>query len=492
MAFVNRTDELAALEAWWRSTDPRPAVVWGRRRVGKTALLQRFAQGRRSVSHTGAGRAAAGELAQLSRQAAIALPGRIRDLAARPYLDWDDALDDLAAAAEQEPLLVVLDEFPEIVATSPELPGVLRAFLDRTAGRTRLRLLLCGSAVRHMTALQEQRAPLYGRFDLSLSLHPFRPHEAALMLPGLTPSDRALVYGLVGGVPLYLSWWDQDADLADNLLRLACRPGAPLLTEGQLVLATEVEHGEYPAAVLHAIAEGRTQYNEIKDHIRAEPARTLDRLVELRLVERQMPVTETARSRRRAYRIADNFLAFYLGLLSRYRAEIERGLGKAILPVLIESLDDHLGKPWEEAFREHLRRLAVTGALGSDIVAVGPYWNAGGQNEIDAVVLAGRDRHPILFGEAKWARSVDGRRIAGRLSEKARAVAAAAPSVTAVPAASGRPPDDWTADPADPAAGPGSSGIDGSATVRLALCARVEIRNAPPECLTVTAADIFD
>jgi AAA+ ATPase superfamily predicted ATPase len=468
MAFVNRTEELAALEAWWNSTDPRPAVVWGRRRVGKTALLQRFAEGRRSVFHTGAGRAAAGELAQLSRQVAAALPGRLRDLTARPYIDWDDALDDLAAAAEQEPLLVVLDEFPEIVATSPDLPGILRAFLDRTIGRTRLRLLLCGSAVRHMIALQEQRAPLYGRFDLSLSLHPFRPHEAALMLPGLTSTDRALVYGLVGGVPLYLSWWDQDADVADNLLRLACRPGAPLLTEGQLVLATEVEHGEYPAAVLHAVAAGRTQYNEIKDYIRAEPARTLDRLIELRLAERLTPVTETARSRRRVYRIADNFLAFYLGVLSRFRAEIERGLGRALLPVLIDSLDDHLGAPWEEAFREHLRRLALGGALGPDVVAVGPYWSAGGQDEIDAVVLAGRDRRPVLIGEAKWARTADGRRLAGSLREKARALR--------------------------PAALPGSlrsDGTDGPDSVRLSLCAREEVRDAPPGTLVVTAADIF-
>ncbi len=300
------------------------------------------------------------------------------------------------------------------------------------------------------------------------------------MLPGLTPADRAFVYGLVGGVPLYLSWWDQDAGITDNLLRLACRPGASLLTEGQLVLATEVEHGEHPAAVLHAIASGRTQYNEIKDYIRAEPARTLDRLIELRLVERIMPVTDTPRSRRRVYRIADNFLAFYLGVLSRFRPEIDRGLGEALLPVLVKSLDDHFGAPWEESFREHLRRLAVAGSLGPDIVAVGPYWGAGGRDEIDAVILAGRDRHPVLAGEAKWIRSVDGRRLAAGLQEKIRALG---PHLLTE--------DHLDGDDTGPQGGDSRRATERPGPIRLAICAREEIRNPPAGALTVTAADIF-
>ncbi|GAA0333868.1 ATP-binding protein [Actinoallomurus spadix] len=458
MAFVGREQELALLRDWWAHDSERPALVWGRRRVGKTALIQRFAEDLpRVVFHTGVGEPAAAELAALSRQAATVLPTDLRDLEATPYRDWEDLLDHLARAAQEQPILLVLDEFPELIATSPALPGILRAFLDRTMGRTRLRLLLCGSAVRTMWSIQQTRAPLYGRFNLALPVHPFRPHEASLLLPGLSPVDRARVFGIVGGMPLYLTWWRQEMSVTDNVARLACRPGSPLLTEGRLIMLTEVG-ADHAAATLYAIAAGKTRHHEIEDTIGADPSRVLERLLEARLIERVIPVTDDPqRSRRRIYRIADNFLAFYLGPLLRYRSEIERGHGENVLPALLKRLDEHMGPAYEEAFRDHLWRLAARGDLGEGVVAIGPWWRKDGQDQIDAVALAEPDRTrvPVLVGESKWGRRIDARRITAKLHAKALGL------------------------------------TDDVESLRYAVCGHEEIINADPDTLTVTAEDIF-
>jgi hypothetical protein len=179
--------------------------------------------------------------------------------------------------------------------------------------------------------------------------------------------------------------------------------------------------------------------------------------IELRLIERVVPVTEAgSRTRKRSYRIADNFLAFWLGIVDPYRAEIERGLGPSILSPLMQQLDDHTGGRWEEAFRSHLRRLAIAGALAPDVVRIGAFWSEHPAVEIDAVALAGRREQAVLLGEAKWARTADGGRLVRDLESRSSALPLLAPDV------------------------------------RYAACARDRLTEAPPGTLTVTATDIFN
>lgn len=435
--FVNRQEELALLERWWMGRGATLGFVWGRRRIGKTALVAEFARGKQAVVHTAAGRPAATELELLARAAAPVLRDDVRDLLERPFASWGDAFDTLARAARDAPLLLVLDEFPELIDAAPELEGVLRAAWDRLRTRSKLRILLCGSSLRTMEAMQEERAALFGRIGLAMLLEPFRPHEAALLLPGMEPSQQALVWGLVGGIPLYPEWWDETAPVEANLERLICAPGAPLLTAGELALATDLDAGDLARQVVYAISSGSTRHNEIADAVRADPTRVLERLVRLGIVERMVPVTEDPRrTRRRLYRIADNFLAFWLSVVDRHRAAIEQGLGATVLPVLLAELDDHLGGPWEEAMRIHLRRMAVRGDLGEEIVAVGRFWTAAGDPvEIDAAVLAGRQREAVALAEAKWARRVDGAAIAASLARKAPSLPRLADEVAYVVAA---------------------------------------------------------
>lgn len=466
VTFVNRWAELAALDSWWERPGAQMGVVWGRRRVGKTWLLRHWARDKRAVFHVARVRPRAQELDAISRTAAGTLPPSRRNLLDRPFADWDDLFETFAEAAESEPLLLVIDEFPDLLHASPKLDSELRAIWERVASDTQLRVILCGSAVGTMEALQTQRAPLYGRATLRLQVHPFRPHEAALMLSALSPAERAKAWGVCGGTPFYLSLWDCGASFRDNLARLFCNEHALLLDEGDLVLVTEDVAGRrgerLPEQVLRTVASGRTKHREIEASIQTLPDRALDLLVRRRLIERVVPVTERGPSRLGYYRVADNFLAFWLDVVERHRPAIELGQGASIVRIVEQQFDDFMGARWESAFRDWVRRrTAEDPPLIPDVSAVGEYWRlrAGPQEDpcqIDALALVGRSRRVGLVGEAKWARRERADRIAAGLARK----------VT-------------------------TAGLSTISEPQYVVCAREQLHDVPDGVLAVTAADIF-
>jgi hypothetical protein len=428
--FLDREIELRTLERTWVAPGAHLVLVWGRRRTGKTRLLGRFVEGKRAVFYGATEQAASAELRSFSSAVRDALPPSGDDLLAHgDFLEWDSALGYLAHKARRHRLVVVLDEFPYLVDGEPALPSIIQRFWDHHGRRSKLHLVLCGSAQALMEELQAERAPLFGRVDARVQLRPFGAQEAAMFVPRLSPSEHAICYGVVGGMPTYLARWNDRVGHRANLRRLFADPASPLVAEGEYVLTSELRAAAGYFRILRAIASGRTTYGAIRQFADIEVQRQLERLLELGLVERIVPVTEDpARTKQVVYRIADNFLSFWFRFVYRLRADIERGLGREVVDrVILPRLSDYMGAPWEQMCRELVERKAARGELPVEVSSVGRWWNRDSSVEIDVVGTRGRE--VVLVGSAKWARTVDARELR-KLRQALRALPRTAPDVT--------------------------------------------------------------
>jgi uncharacterized protein len=468
MVFVNRRRELAALDEWWQRPGPQLGVIWGRRRVGKSYLISHWARDKRVIFHIARNQPVREQLRHLSERTHKLASTRHRDLSRTPFSDWDDVFRVLANAARDEPLLFVIDEFAELHQAEPNIESTLRAVWEEVSPDSKLRVLLTGSAVRAMEALQTERAPLFGRATLRLHLRPFTPSESALMLGGLPPAERARAWGVCGGTPHYLALWDDSASFSANLERLVCTEQGILLNEGELVLATEDFAGgrreRIPEQVLRAVATSHTSFSEIKAAIGTDPTRALRALQDLELIRRIQPVRSKPDARRAVYRVSDNFLDFWLSLVEPFREYIVWGIGSDVAAIIEDSFSDFMGLRWEEAFRRHLTQVAMSDPRLRPVAGIGEFWKPGTQAdkdpcELDAVMLTGRARTVSLVGEAKWAASANGSRLLRGLERKAI-----------------------------------ESGLPLADQLVYALCAREEVTHLPEgrdDIIVVTAADIF-
>lgn len=414
--FVGRSRQLDALGHLLGrvSTDEdekpgRALLVRGRRRVGKSRLVEEFLA-RAQVPHlffAATGRAIRDELALFGIEAAAStLPGA--DLFAGVELtSWDAALRLLASAVGNTPAAVVLDEVPYLIAADPGFEGSLQRAFDRDLSRRRVLLIGVGSDLAMMESLNHYGRPFHQRAS-EMVVPPLTPAEVGNLL-GLTAADAFDAHLVTGGLPLICVEWGTGRSLWDYLDAAVSDPTSALLVSGERSLAAEFPSEAQARVVLGAIGSGERAFTAIGRAAGDLPQASLNRSLKLLIGKRVVAADEplsTAASRWRRYRVADPYLRFWLAFLGSHIGEIERGRGDLVLARMRASWTSWRGRAIEPVLREALARYAPD-ILPSDIGsvgAVGAYWTRTNDPEIDLVLA---DRAPVAkrilaVGSIKW------------------------------------------------------------------------------------------
>jgi hypothetical protein len=422
--FVNRVSELTLLEKHHNSVRAELFVLYGRRRVGKTELLAHFCEGKRHVFFVADQLPEQTLRANLSKvmNDAIFGPGQVSAV----YNTWDDLFETLARQAQNERLVVVLDEFPYLVTAYPPLASILQRIWDRSLKDSQIMLILNGSYIGMMEeTVLGYKAPLYGRRTAQYLLEPLEFFDAQYFFSSYSADDRLRAYAVYGGTPAYLQTIQPEQSLETNILEGILERGSLLYDEVRFVLQQELREPRNYFAVLQAIASGSTRQNAIKQATGLDNITPyLDTLQQLHLVERIVPVTETQphKSRRGLYRLKDNFLRFWFRFILPNRSQLEHGATAMVFETTIHPEMDHFAAGiFEQVCQQYFWRTGLNGELPFIPKQIGGWWQA--NQEVDLVLL-GEKR--IMLVECKWSSRPVGIDILETLEARASAVLAEA------------------------------------------------------------------
>lgn len=414
MTFYDREAELEALETAYESEEAEYFVVYGRRRIGKTALLKKFCEDRPHIYFL-----AAQESEQRQREKFVEQIAAHVDERPPRIEGWEDALAYLAEKLQNDRLLVVIDEFPYLVAENDSLPSYFQSFIDEQLSATDSMLVLCGSSVSTMESeVLGHESPLHGRRTGQIDLQPFSFSDAREVITyGFEESVKS--FSVTGGTAMYLTQFDYDRSLGENIQQEILSPTAMLYNEPEFLLRTELRSPARYLSILEAIATGHTTPNEIAGAtgVGSGPlSKYLQTLRRLRLITRETPVTASAKqSKRSRYVVNDEFLRFWFRFVEPNRSSIEEAPSMVYEGTIEPGLPDHASSTFEDICQEAVWEAVRRGAIGP-YADIGRWWY--GEQEIDIVGLSPNDDR-ILFGECKWTADPVGYGLVDSLTEKA-------------------------------------------------------------------------
>ncbi len=395
--FIDRERELGLLEKRFKSDKGEFIVIYGRRRVGKTALITEFIRRYSGIYLLARETSDLENLRRFSEKVALYFNDKV--LLKNPFKNWDAFFEYLSQKSQEERLIVAIDEFPYLVLSRKELPSILQEYWDGPLSEGKLYLIISGSSLSMMEKLLGYKSPIYGRRTGQLKMTPLDFFNARKFFPRTPIEDFVRAYSILGGTPAYLLEFEEGLTLEENLTENYFRQDSLLYGDAEFILREELDRPRLYFAILEAIARGRTTIGEIMNETgieRATAGKYLSVLVDLGMVRREIPVTESRKSRRGRYYINDPYFAFWFRYVHPNADLIETGNGEMLTRLVMKDLNEHVGRVFEDVARQFILR---NKKLPLKPTNVGRWWRKG--EEIDLVILDEVEKKALLV-EVKW------------------------------------------------------------------------------------------
>ena len=405
--FIGRARELNELNNLYRSEKFEFAVIYGRRRVGKTAIINEFIKDKNSICFTGVETNAKQNLENFSR--CIIEFGTGVD-AKFTFSSFQDALEYVFELSLKQRLILCIDEYPYVARASKSLASTLQLLIDKYKDKSKLFLILCGSSMSYMEDnVLAYKAPLYGRRTAQFKILPFDFFEAVEYFKNFSGEEKALAYGLVGGTPQYLLQINDELSIEENIKNIYLNPASVIYEEPNNLLKQEVREPAIYNAVVTAIATGSSKLSEIANKIGEETsvcATYIKNLITLGIVKKEVPFGENS-SRKTIYNIEDNMFRFWYRFVPENTSAISRGAKDLVYKKIEPFLSGYMGFVFEEICKQYLWRQLLKGETEIVFTDIGRWWGTNPktkqQEEID--ILGIQDKETALFGECKWTNS---------------------------------------------------------------------------------------
>lgn len=415
--FIGRTRELHSLEEVYNKKGFGMTVLYGRRRIGKSTLISEFAKDKKTIFYTATKVSADRNLELFSEQVLSVLDPAYKN--AR-FPSVESVFDLITEKVGKDKVVLVIDELPYWAEKDEALLSVIQKYIDTRWTKTNLMLILCGSTLSFMEKkVLSEKSPLFGRRDSQIRLEPFNYRESALFVPDYSTEDKAICYGVTGGVAKYLALFDAKKSLDYNIKKLFFNTDGYLFDETKNLLTQEFSDITLVNTIIEVIASGENQLSIIAAKVNEkEPTvlYSLNKLIEVGLVERRKCITDEKNKKKTQYILRDSMFKFWYSFIPKAYSVIEMGQGEFYYDKVVKpAIHSYMGSIFEDMCRYYTLEQGVQNRFGCFVTKVGTYWGTeliedkdGKKSQIaadiDVVALSEVDK-TVLIGECKFTKA---------------------------------------------------------------------------------------